>query len=82
MTQLELCGEPEPQYGLSPFDAIRRVDADGEHWTGRDLMAPLGYTKWERFEDMIARAIASIDNTESKTGETAAQHISRRREMC
>ena len=44
----------------SPFDAVRRVDADGrETWDARDLQRPLGYDKWERFEDAIDRAILS-----------------------
>lgn len=40
---------------VSPFDALRRVDETGEHWSARDLMTPLGYVKWERFESPQAR---------------------------
>lgn len=44
----------------SPFDAIRRTRDDGsEYWSARDLMPLLGYDKWERFSDSIARAEAS-----------------------
>ncbi len=69
--------------GGSPFDAIRRVDAQGEHWVARDLRPVLGYDKWERFEatvERVERAIIAIDNAASKTGESAAQHVSRRQE--
>lgn len=40
----------------SPFDAIRRVDEHGEHWSGRDMQPLLGYESWRRFEDAIERA--------------------------
>jgi DNA-damage-inducible protein D len=49
-------------FGQSPFDAIRRVDENGEHWTGRELMPLLGYEKWERFVDAIHRAQAVAAN--------------------
>lgn len=60
----------------TPFDAIRRVDATGEYWSARDLMAPLGYQKWERFEDAIDRAQAAARNA----GHAADQAFSRLRE--
>lgn len=46
----------------SPFDALRKNDERGEHWFGRDLMRPLGYLRWERFEDTIDRAKAAAAN--------------------
>ncbi len=60
----------------SPFDAIRREDEWGEHWSARELMPVMGYEKWERFEDAIERARISIANT----GEDVARHASRFRE--
>lgn len=60
----------------SPFDAIRHVDDHGEHWTARELMTLLGYTKWERFEDAIERARVSI----ASSGGASDQHASRSRE--
>lgn len=60
----------------SPFDAIKRTDEHGEHWSARDLMRPLGYTKWERFEDAIQRAMVSITNS----GGDSEIHASRSRE--
>lgn len=77
MAQLAL---PTATSGVSPFDAIRRVDADGEHWLARDLMVVVGYEKWERFADAVERAIISIDNAYETTGESAGQHVSRLRE--
>lgn len=47
----------------SPFDALRRTDEAGEHWTGRDLMHPLGYDSWRRFDDAIERAKAACANS-------------------
>ena len=47
----------------SPFDGIRRFDASGnEYWTARDLMPLLGYRKYERMEDAIARAMTASQN--------------------
>lgn len=63
--------------GDSPFDAIRREDERGEYWSARDLMALLGYTKWERFEDAIDRARISA----ASAGHDADAAISRVREM-
>lgn len=58
----------------SPFDAIRRRDADGrEYWSARELMAHFGYARWSDVRDGIARAKAAIANS---LGEIAAQdHI-------
>ncbi len=61
----------------SPFDAIRRQRTDGtEFWSARDLMPLLGYDKWERFEDAIDRAIASM----VAQGHSAETNASRLRE--
>lgn len=60
----------------SPFDAIKRTDQAGEHWSARDLMSPLGYEKWERFEDAIDRARAAASNA----GHDPDEAFSRRRE--
>jgi hypothetical protein len=41
----------------SPFDSIRRFDAEGnEYWMGRELMILLGYKTWQKFSDAIERA--------------------------
>jgi len=50
-----------PQVG-SPFDAIRSVRTDGtEFWSARDLMSPLGYTRWENFSAAIERAMIAAE---------------------
>jgi hypothetical protein len=54
-----------PQNPDSPFDSIRRFDAEGnECWYARELMAFLGYAKWQRFESAIDRAKLSCLNSE------------------
>lgn len=53
----------EPAGNRSPFDALRREDGQGEHWLARDLMRPLGYARWDGFEDAIDRAKASASAT-------------------
>lgn len=55
-------------FGASPFDSIRREDADGEFWSARDLMPVLGYEKWERFVDAIERARVSAANVGQEQG--------------
>lgn len=40
--------------GSGPFDALRRVDEQGEHWMAREIAEPLGYT-WRGFTDAIER---------------------------
>lgn len=53
--QLEL---PAPSTPMSPFDEIRRVDEDGEHWFARDLMPELDYgSDWRKFSDAIQKAM-------------------------
>lgn len=47
----------------SPFDAIRHYDESGnEYWSARELQELLGYSKWQRFEDAIDRAMVSCGN--------------------
>lgn len=47
----------------SPFDAIKQTRPDGtEFWSARRLMPLLGYDKWQRFTDAIARATAACLN--------------------
>jgi len=36
---------------------IKRIDENGvEYWTARELFPLLGYSRWEKFDDVIARA--------------------------
>ena len=42
---------------ISPFDAVRKLDEQGnEYWSARDLQKLLGYVEWRKFEDAIERA--------------------------
>jgi hypothetical protein len=51
-------------YQASPFEAIRQINSNGqEFWSARDLQSPLGYDKWERFEDCIERAKIACQNS-------------------
>ena len=55
----------------SPFDAIKRVDERGEHWSARELMAHFGYARWADVRDGVTRAKAAIANS---IGEGAVQN--------
>jgi hypothetical protein len=47
----------------SPFDSIRRYDANGlEYWLARELMKLLGYRKWENFKKPLTRSMLSCEN--------------------
>lgn len=44
------------------FDECSREDEDGvEYWLARDIMRPLGYSRWENFETAVKRAMASCE---------------------
>lgn len=69
---------PAFRENVSPFDAIRQTREDGsEFWSARDLMPMLGYEKWERFSDSIARAEVSAETQ----GADVTATFSRRREI-
>ena len=46
------------------FDSISHQKQQVEYWFARELQSQLGYTKWENFEAVIQRAIASVQTTE------------------
>jgi DNA-damage-inducible protein D len=55
--------------GSSPFDELKHVDEDGEHWYARELMTPFEYQQWRFFNDVINRARATMMNAgEDTTG--------------
>ena len=70
MTELETHG------AASPFDAIKRIDENGEWWSARELMPLLGYRQWRRFEDAVDRARVACSNS----GQDADQHACRLRQ--
>jgi len=41
----------------SPFEAIRHTDSSGDYWTARELLPLLEYSRWERFEEAVQRAM-------------------------
>ena len=47
----------------SPFESIKCIEDNGEVWYARDLMPLLGYKQWQRFEDAIARAMLTCENS-------------------
>ncbi len=59
----------------SPFDQIRHLDGDQPYWLGRELMIELGYLKWQRFKDAIARAILSCENAKKAKPEDHFIHL-------
>ncbi|MCX6807377.1 MAG: DNA damage-inducible protein D [Patescibacteria group bacterium] len=46
------------------FEQIKKINRHGqEFWSARDLMSPLGYSRWENFEEAISRAKESCKNS-------------------
>lgn len=51
------------------FEALKRQNEHGaEYWSARDLQPLLGYSQWRRFEDAIARAQVSCEQSGNKPG--------------
>lgn len=62
MTTVERATHPATDE-TSPFDAIKQTRPDGsEFWSARAIQVLMGYVKWQRFEDAIARAKVSTAN--------------------
>jgi len=60
------------------FDKIKKINEYGkEYWSARDLMAPLGYQKWDNFEVAILRAKESCKNS----GQTVDDHFAGAKKM-
>ncbi|MFJ6566457.1 hypothetical protein ACIQNU_03495 [Streptomyces sp. NPDC091292] len=58
----------------SPFDAIRRVRADGsEYWPARAMQPLMGYSQWSKLKTPLTRAMATARNQ----GLDVAAHFSR-----
>ena len=46
------------------FESIKKIDEDGvEYWMARELMTVLGYSKWQRFEEVLDKAKDSCINS-------------------
>jgi DNA-damage-inducible protein D len=48
--------DDQPNFVSSPFDGIRHLDGEREYWLARELAKILGYRKWDKFENVIAKA--------------------------
>jgi DNA-damage-inducible protein D len=58
-----------PSEKRSSFEALMRLNEHGaEYWSARDLQLLLGYSQWRRFEDAIARAMTSCEQSGNKPG--------------
>src|SRR2546429_97562 len=57
---------------ISPFDAIRKVDEQGnEYWSARDIARLLDYTQWRNFTYALKKARVAC----KKSGEDSANHF-------
>ncbi len=60
------------------FESLKKIDDDGvEYWEARELMPVLGYLKWEKAEDVIARAARACINS----GQAVDNHFHRMGKM-
>ena len=57
--------------GGSLFDELRHEDENGEFWWARELVTPLGYSKWQYFHAAIERAEAAL----FANGENPVNHL-------
>jgi len=49
------------------FEQIKKINEYGQEvWSARDLISPLGYSRWENFEIAISRAKESCKNSNQK----------------
>ncbi|MFE9317864.1 phage antirepressor KilAC domain-containing protein [Streptomyces albidoflavus] len=52
---------PDDNTGGSPFDQIMLLDHYGEErWSARDLQVLMGYEQWRRFEEVVERAMETV----------------------
>jgi hypothetical protein len=63
---------------ISPFDAIRKVDNQGnEYWSARDLAKLPGYTQYNKFINTIERAKDAC----RQSGQAVSGHFTHESEM-
>jgi len=56
------------------FESLKKVDENGvEYWEARELMPILGYKKWEKAEEVVARAARACINS----GQAVDNHFHR-----
>ncbi len=57
-----------PTLGDKSFESIKQTNAHGaEYWSARDLQLLLGYSQWRRFEQAIARAVSSCQQSGNRS---------------
>lgn len=60
---------------ISTFeDAVSLSDDGGEYWLARDLQKLFDYAKWENFEGVLSKAMASCASSTSETGQEVSDH--------
>lgn len=53
--------------GGNNFEKLKQINEHGkEYWSARDLQSLLGYSKWQRFENAIKKAILSCEESGNK----------------
>lgn len=58
-------------YNSDTFESIKQIDETTglEYWSARDLSDILGYQRWENFDKVINRAVASAENAGATTND-------------
>jgi DNA-damage-inducible protein D len=55
---------PDDSPHVSPFARIRHEDErGGEYWSARELAEVLGYPRWQKFQEVIKRAMQACENS-------------------
>lgn len=47
------------------LDSCANVEDGVEYWLARDLMEPMGYTRWENFAEVVKRAKVSCETNKT-----------------
>ncbi len=55
----------------TPFDTIRHEDERGAYWTARELMPLLEYSTWQKFSEVLQRAMEDCE----KAGRPVDEHF-------
>ena len=59
-----MTNEMTPSAPHRDFEGIKKFDENGiEYWEARELLPLLGYEKWEKAEEVIARAARACMNS-------------------
>jgi DNA-damage-inducible protein D len=63
--------QPTQPKRVSPFEAIRHEDEDGEYWSARELAVVLEYSGWQRFKEVVQRAMVACETS----GQEVSDHF-------